>query len=327
MSAGGARPILDCSDRKKAAGLPCPVPALAACPKEPNSENPAPPPPPPRKEKPPPAVKPNPNFKCPCEESVCIQSYPESCECANRNARDCYDNCGGPEPVYDLPVDNLAHSSTSQAMISNHSATSSSPSPLPFQPTAATPTTPTSTRPTDTDPTTDLRIKLTLLSQNRCGFGDDTSPPSTDPEPKPEPQPEPNPGPDPFNTPGPVIPSDPLPPVENPPDDCTDITDHDERQQCKDDAKKRKEEEKARREEEKARRKAEKEERKRKKEEDDGAEEDKGGEEGKGEKDGEPCGDNPPCKEGEECVDIRFGEVGGGGETRKGCLPVKESEG
>ncbi|KAK7546325.1 hypothetical protein IWX49DRAFT_114619 [Phyllosticta citricarpa] len=255
--------ILDCSDRKKAAGLPCPVPALAACPKEPNSENPAPPPPPPRKEKPPPAVKPNPNFKCPCEESVCIQSYPESCECANRNARDCYDNCGGPEPVYD----------------------------------------------------------------NRCGFGDDTSPPSTDPEPKPEPQPEPNPGPDPFNTPGPVIPSDPLPPVENPPDDCTDITDHDERQQCKDDAKKRKEEEKARREEEKARRKAEKEERKRKKEEDDGAEEDKGGEEGKGEKDGEPCGDNPPCKEGEECVDIRFGEVGGGGETRKGCLPVKESEG
>ncbi|KAK8170844.1 hypothetical protein BKA80DRAFT_776 [Phyllosticta citrichinensis] len=92
--------VLDCSDQKQAAGLNCPIPALAACPKQPDTNNPALPPT--RKEKPPPAVKPNPNFKCPCEESFCIQSYPESCECANRNARECYDNCGGPEPVYDV---------------------------------------------------------------------------------------------------------------------------------------------------------------------------------------------------------------------------------
>ncbi|KAK7533740.1 uncharacterized protein J3D65DRAFT_660183 [Phyllosticta citribraziliensis] len=226
--------ILDCSDQKQAAGLTCPVPALAACPKQPNTENPAPPPP--RKEKPPPAVKPNPNFKCPCEEIYCIQSYPESCECANRNARECYDNCGGPEPVYD----------------------------------------------------------------DRCGFGDDTPPPRRDPNPQPQP--------DPFNTPGPVIPPDPLPPVENnppppPPPDCDTITDHDERKQCKEDAKQRKEEEKAKR-------KQEKEERKRRKEEEKNA-----------------CGQGPPCKQGEECVDIIFEKVGGGSETRKGCLPEKESEG
>ncbi|KAK8195506.1 uncharacterized protein BKA78DRAFT_309992 [Phyllosticta capitalensis] len=74
-----------------------------ACPKGRTTTNEPPPQKP--KEKPPPAVKPNPNFKCPCEEVYCIQSYPESCECENRNKRECFDNCGGLEPTYDVSVD------------------------------------------------------------------------------------------------------------------------------------------------------------------------------------------------------------------------------
>ncbi|KAK8237771.1 hypothetical protein IWZ00DRAFT_543198 [Phyllosticta capitalensis] len=215
--------ILDCSDQKQAAGLPCPVPAIAACPKGRTTTNEPPPQKP--KEKPPPAVKPNPNFKCPCEEVYCIQSYPESCECENRNKRECFDNCGGLEPTYD----------------------------------------------------------------DRCGFGDETPPPKTNPEPNPNPNPPPRRNPY-LETPGPVISPEGLPPVEN---GGGNGDDGDQSKACREQEK----------EEEKERRKKEKEERKRKKDEEKGC---TGG-----------------CKEGEECVDIIFEKVGGGSETRKGCLPKK----
>ncbi|KAF1934091.1 uncharacterized protein M421DRAFT_112764 [Didymella exigua CBS 183.55] len=35
---------------------------------------------------------------CKCEQTMCIQSYPDSCHCAWNIAKDCYDKCGGKSP-------------------------------------------------------------------------------------------------------------------------------------------------------------------------------------------------------------------------------------
>ncbi|USP82315.1 uncharacterized protein yc1106_09589 [Curvularia clavata] len=38
---------------------------------------------------------------CVCEPTYCIQSWPDSCYCANAAKKACYDKCGGNVPVYD----------------------------------------------------------------------------------------------------------------------------------------------------------------------------------------------------------------------------------
>lgn len=47
--------------------------------------------------------------KCECEETFCIQAFPASCVCANRNKNACWKKCGGPKPAYQVPP--LLHSS------------------------------------------------------------------------------------------------------------------------------------------------------------------------------------------------------------------------
>ncbi|KAF4302256.1 hypothetical protein GTA08_BOTSDO06229 [Botryosphaeria dothidea] len=36
---------------------------------------------------------------CTCEPRICIQSWPDSCTCANKGKMECYEKCGGEEPV------------------------------------------------------------------------------------------------------------------------------------------------------------------------------------------------------------------------------------
>ncbi|XP_014559233.1 hypothetical protein COCVIDRAFT_35505 [Bipolaris victoriae FI3] len=50
---------------------------------------------PPRAAKPDPVPEP----KCQCPEINCIQSFPEGCYCANNAKLQCYQQCGGEEPV------------------------------------------------------------------------------------------------------------------------------------------------------------------------------------------------------------------------------------
>ncbi|KAF2738401.1 hypothetical protein EJ04DRAFT_587022 [Polyplosphaeria fusca] len=40
--------------------------------------------------------------KCTCETKYCPMAWPESCKCANNNAKECYDECGGDAPVYQV---------------------------------------------------------------------------------------------------------------------------------------------------------------------------------------------------------------------------------
>jgi hypothetical protein len=41
---------------------------------------------------------------CTCEESFCLQSWPESCTCANANKTRCWEKCGGPKPQLQVGI-------------------------------------------------------------------------------------------------------------------------------------------------------------------------------------------------------------------------------
>jgi hypothetical protein len=41
---------------------------------------------------------------CTCEDSFCIQSWPESCTCANANKTRCWEKCGGPKPQLQVGI-------------------------------------------------------------------------------------------------------------------------------------------------------------------------------------------------------------------------------
>ncbi|CBX94700.1 hypothetical protein IAQ61_009382, partial [Plenodomus lingam] len=66
--------------------------------------------------------------ECTCEETMCIQMWPDSCWCANAAAQQCYKKCGGRKPVLQScppqPVD------TPTIQVPN-STTSSTPTTLP----------------------------------------------------------------------------------------------------------------------------------------------------------------------------------------------------
>lgn len=36
---------------------------------------------------------------CVCDDIMCVQSWPESCHCANNAVQQCYDRCGGEKPI------------------------------------------------------------------------------------------------------------------------------------------------------------------------------------------------------------------------------------
>ena len=42
--------------------------------------------------------------KCTCEDNFCVQSWPESCTCANANKIKCWEKCGGLKPVLQVGI-------------------------------------------------------------------------------------------------------------------------------------------------------------------------------------------------------------------------------
>ncbi|KAB2574406.1 hypothetical protein BFW01_g9218 [Lasiodiplodia theobromae] len=45
-----------------------------------------------------PSSTPSSSATCSCEPRICIQSWPQSCLCANQDKLDCYEKCGGDYP-------------------------------------------------------------------------------------------------------------------------------------------------------------------------------------------------------------------------------------
>ncbi|KAH7052187.1 hypothetical protein B0J12DRAFT_739745 [Macrophomina phaseolina] len=47
-----------------------------------------------------PSSTPSSSATCTCEPRICIQSWPDSCLCANKGKQECYEKCGGEKPVF-----------------------------------------------------------------------------------------------------------------------------------------------------------------------------------------------------------------------------------